>query len=456
MKKLIVLFIVMFCFSASLLLAEGTQPPRIEIDGVIYYTIYNSSHLIWISDNLIMSRGQNYLQTGDIDASGTRNLNYGFLPIGNNEMPFSGTFNGRGHTINDLYISASSIQHNVGLFGVTSHAIIENLGLTNVNISGSNNVGALVGTNLGSNIKNCHTTGQINYTPINSQIMPKNLGGLVGGNFGSTIQECYSKVNLNINDPLNTTPIRIGGFIGENYVSTILNSYSRGEIVVEYDSTLVLVSSFVAFTSNDTIRNCYTSVNINRYGFGFIALDRSHYDPSVITNSFWSTDNSSESDGGTGITTLEMKDMSTYLDAGWDFIGETENGEDNIWGINPDINSGYPFLALEGYEHNPQVATNDNALVNQPNFNLGNYPNPFNPSTKISFDLPEAGNVELKVYNARGQKVKTLINKELPAGKNYIFWDGKDNNGKKVASGTYLYKIKSGRYTATKKMVLMK
>ncbi|MCD6176772.1 MAG: T9SS type A sorting domain-containing protein, partial [Candidatus Cloacimonetes bacterium] len=86
----------------------------------------------------------------------------------------------------------------------------------------------------------------------------------------------------------------------------------------------------------------------------------------------------------------------------------------------------------------------------------GNYPNPFNPTTKISFSLKEAGHVSIDIYNMRGQLVKTLVNAELDRDFHEILWNGKDNSGKNTSSGVYFYKMKASNYTATKKMILMK
>ncbi|MCD4796332.1 MAG: T9SS type A sorting domain-containing protein [Candidatus Cloacimonetes bacterium] len=91
-----------------------------------------------------------------------------------------------------------------------------------------------------------------------------------------------------------------------------------------------------------------------------------------------------------------------------------------------------------------------------------NYPNPFKPSgaghsptTTISFNLI-AENAELEIYNMKGQKVKQLVNEQLPAGQHSVVWNGMDDSGKSVSSGIYFYKMKSGNYTSTKKMILLK
>ncbi len=86
-----------------------------------------------------------------------------------------------------------------------------------------------------------------------------------------------------------------------------------------------------------------------------------------------------------------------------------------------------------------------------------NYPNPFNPTTNISFVLPINKKISLTVYNTLGQKVKTLVNNEvLVAGKHDVTWDGTNESGAKVASGMYMYTLKFGNFTKSKRMMLVK
>jgi len=70
-----------------------------------------------------------------------------------------------------------------------------------------------------------------------------------------------------------------------------------------------------------------------------------------------------------------------------------------------------------------------------------NYPNPFNPSTVIKFALPQAGRVQLHIYNSAGQLVRTLVNNEMAQGWHELTWDGRDQNGQTVATGVYLYRL---------------
>jgi len=95
---------------------------------------------------------------------------------------------------------------------------------------------------------------------------------------------------------------------------------------------------------------------------------------------------------------------------------------------------------------------------NLPNrYRLGqNFPNPFNPSTEIRFALKEAGRVELSIYNVIGQKVKTLADREFPAGEYSLSWDGRDERGLALSSGVYFYQLSAKNFLETRKMVLIK
>lgn len=86
----------------------------------------------------------------------------------------------------------------------------------------------------------------------------------------------------------------------------------------------------------------------------------------------------------------------------------------------------------------------------------GNYPNPFNPTTTISFSLINDADVKISVYNIKGQKVKTLIDDQYSKGSHSVIWNGKDSNDKNAASGLYFYKLSSGKETQAKKMLLLK
>lgn len=103
------------------------------------------------------------------------------------------------------------------------------------------------------------------------------------------------------------------------------------------------------------------------------------------------------------------------------------------------------------------LTPNANEIANVADLSLiGNYPNPFNPQTRISFSLKDQSPVEISIYNIKGQKIRTLIDKKLEAGQHNVIWDGKDSNNKSVSSGIYLYRMKNGKFTKSKKMILLK
>ena len=85
-----------------------------------------------------------------------------------------------------------------------------------------------------------------------------------------------------------------------------------------------------------------------------------------------------------------------------------------------------------------------------------NYPNPFNPQTTIEFDLPKAVRVSLKIFNAAGAEVATLVDNVMSAGVHDVVWNGRNGSGAVAASGVYFYRVAAGEFAATKKMLLIK
>ncbi|MCP4704000.1 MAG: T9SS type A sorting domain-containing protein [candidate division Zixibacteria bacterium] len=85
-----------------------------------------------------------------------------------------------------------------------------------------------------------------------------------------------------------------------------------------------------------------------------------------------------------------------------------------------------------------------------------NVPNPFNPNTEIKFSLPHSSDVTLNIFDITGRKVTNLVNKILTAGAHSVIWNGRDESGNEVASGVYLYRISTEKYSDTKKMLLLK
>ncbi|MCL2062741.1 MAG: C25 family cysteine peptidase [Candidatus Cloacimonetes bacterium] len=87
---------------------------------------------------------------------------------------------------------------------------------------------------------------------------------------------------------------------------------------------------------------------------------------------------------------------------------------------------------------------------------IGNFPNPFNPETTIRFNVGKAENIQISIYNIRGQLVKLLVNEEFPAGSHEVIWNGTDTHGRTVSSGVYLYRFNTSETSQINRMLLMK
>ncbi|MBN2593697.1 MAG: right-handed parallel beta-helix repeat-containing protein [Sedimentisphaerales bacterium] len=346
-------------------------------------------------------------------------------------VPFTGIFDGDGHTIANftyiLEVDAESILkenvenvglfrkniENIGLFGciADANAQIKNVGMIgpiidvatewNVgclagclregcitdcyveggSVKGENNVGGLVGYNDRGSIRTCHSTnmdieadglaggliGTNYYGSITKSYSIGNItarvscaGGLVGYNEGGNVSTCHSNSVVNGEE-------HVGGLVGLSAWSSINLSYStsivtgnhcvgglvgyndRGSITTCYSSNMVTGNEDVGGLVGDEYRGSITS----SYSTGMVTgnyfvggLVGSEYKSSSITN-FWDIETSGQttSASGTGKTTAEMQMASTFLEAGWDFVGETDNGTEDIWRINE--GQDYPRLWWE-------------------------------------------------------------------------------------------------------------
>jgi hypothetical protein len=85
-----------------------------------------------------------------------------------------------------------------------------------------------------------------------------------------------------------------------------------------------------------------------------------------------------------------------------------------------------------------------------------NFPNPFNPTTTIRYDLAEAADVHLEIYNIKGERVTVLVDRHQPPGRHNVRWDGHNSSGQPVATGVYFYRLRAGEFVETRKMQLLK
>jgi len=243
-----------------------------------------------------------------------------FSIIGNNVEAFTGVFDGNAHTISHLTIEGDDY---LGLFGYSSGEI-KDLGVVDVNITGleKNFIGGLVGYNYyhGAVIR-CYTTGVVGGG--------ERVGGLVGENDGY-VTECYSTGVV-------TGRWDVGGLVGgQKGQNEVVSLYGR--VAQCYSTATVVgdarVGGLVGYNdSYGSVIQCYsTGIVTGQTSIGGLV----GYILSVtVARSFWDVETSGQriSAGGTGRTTAEMQTASTFLDAGWDFVDETENGTEDIWWI---------------------------------------------------------------------------------------------------------------------------
>lgn len=302
-----------------------------------------------------------YALGNNIDASDTATWNEGagFEPIGTLGDNFAGTFDGRGYKISDLYMERANY---VGLFGcVGNGGVVENVELNATLVYCENWVGALVGKNFGA-VSNSYSTGFVdgNYY----------VGGLVGRNYG-TVSNCYSTSTVEgsgndvgalvgwndgtVSNSYSTGSVdgndSVGGLVGYNPIgATVSNSYSTSST-----SGSSYVGGLVGWNHDGTVSNCYSIGTVSGIDVGGLV----GYNSGTVGNSFWDNQTSGQatSDGGTGKTTENMKNVRTYTDTAWsegltspwDFVGNPYDdvGDDDNWDIDGLNNNGYPFLSWQ-------------------------------------------------------------------------------------------------------------
>lgn len=343
------------------------------------YIIQSIGNLAWLQDaNNNKAWGTYIKQTADIDASTSSGWNSGkgLSPIGSDAIPFSGTYDGNGYTISGLSILRDSIIY-TAMFGYISNATIENLGLVNANIIGGDYTGGLVGFVSNSHgITSCFISGSVkggnyvggiagflDYTPMNKCFCSANIigsgqrvGGLVGNNDQSQINACYTSGSV-------FGGSYVGGLVGDNVLSsTIINTYS----IVSVSSNGKHVGGLVGYNYQSSISTSYSAGIVSSTGgnAGGLIGDTSGL---TLSSSFWDTTASGRdsSMGGVGLSTLQMKTKSTFINANWDFS--------SIWSISSDSNSGYPYLVYSQAVQPPDTNVID-STVKYPGF-IGFYNN---------------------------------------------------------------------------------
>ncbi|SHJ26919.1 The GLUG motif-containing protein [Geosporobacter subterraneus DSM 17957] len=277
---------------------------------------------------------KHFIQVADIDLGvAPWNEGEGWQPISDFSNRFTGTYDGNGFTISNLTINRSEMYQ--ALFGyLAPEGIVRNIGLDNVNITGNSFVAALVSFNEGS-ILNCYSEGSVSAN--------NNMGGLVGQSNGE-IAGCYTEGLVKGLDN-NYNNYYFGGLVGRTNGAIIENCYSTAEVQGDRN-----VGGLVGLHFSSTVKNCYAMGSVT--GSSELGGLIGNNNTGVITNSFYNYETTGQWGDGTYKTTEEMMAQGTYED--WEF-GST-------WGLNPEVNNGYPFLMWQGYEHVPEFAGGSGTL----------------------------------------------------------------------------------------------
>jgi hypothetical protein len=320
--------------------------------GTSPYLIYTAGQLNTIG-LIPCGWDKHFKLMADIDLSDFTETSFNII------VRFTGTFDGNGHKIYHFTYDSNGVNY-IGIFGYVDdpNAKIKNLGLIEPNLNAGHYVGPLVGRLEVGTISNCYVEG-------GSVLGDRDVGGLVGCNYYATITNCYSTGTIT------GTLWHVGGLVGNNFHGTNTNCYSTASVAGEY-----CVGGLAGRNHYGAITNCYStgSVSGNKYVGGLVGWNGRHqswvgtisncYSTSSVagtewhvgglvgvnsgtdSNSFWDIETSgqSTSDGGTGLPTDQMQMQITFTDAGWDFVGETANGTEDIWFI---PKGDYPHLWWE-------------------------------------------------------------------------------------------------------------
>ncbi|MFA4994238.1 MAG: YDG domain-containing protein [Bdellovibrionales bacterium] len=356
---------------------DYTSSGTLTINGSAY-TVINSLGAVGSTTGTDLQGMQGnlsryYALGSDIDASGTSSWNSGagFAPIGTTSTPFTGVFNGLGHTVSGLYINRSSTYY-VGLFGaITAAATVRNVGVVSSSVSGSRYTGLVVGGNYGT-VTNNYSTGSVassNYS----------AGGLVGYVFsGGTISNSYSSANVT-----GTGAYHYGGLVG-TLVGTVSNSYATGSVNGPW-----VVGGFVGqVQAGGLVTNCYSTGSVtgtaadssaggfvgssigtisNSYSTGAVTGNTNTggfigFSNGGITNSYWNTTTSGMASasgngsnaGMTGLTTTQMKTYSSFSTA-WSGIISSGGSTTATWVMY----DGYSYPLLRSLLQPLTVTAND-------------------------------------------------------------------------------------------------
>ena len=267
--------------------------------------------------------------------------------------------------------------------------------------------------------------------------------------------------NFNHNDAMQGGGIHISGsscIITNNTISNNTATYQGGGISISYMSSPITINTILwgneaNLSGNEIyIRHydcepefyyCDIQGGLNAFGYEQGASFNGEYENNIDSDPLFLS---------SGEYPFSLLNDSPCIDAGIPDTTGLTLPEYDLAG-NPRINNNLVDMGAFEWQG---TSIDDEELVVK-NCELSNYPNPFNPTTSISFSIPEESNVELTIFNIKGQKVKTLINSNLDQGNHSVIWNGTNESIVPVCSGIYFYKLNvNGKTEGTKKMLLLK
>ncbi|MBW6515016.1 MAG: T9SS type A sorting domain-containing protein [Candidatus Cloacimonetes bacterium] len=486
-----------------------------ETDGLYFVQtsdIDASETINWFDGEGWEPIGENYDFGGPLNKSG-------ILPANERDFySFQGHFDGQGHKIDGLYINRPE-GWGVGLFASISYgATVRNLGLTNItvigdehvggiagqaaesgliencfvegNISGGDFVGGLIGYNSGVEVTKCYTKGSVSGSSY--------VGGLVGYINWSQTNNLYTHAEV-------SGGIYVGGIAGMAWSTYMDLSYVTGAITCseQYGGPIV------GFVWECAPWNCYYNTETTGFPYAGFPYGRTTeemtypYADNVYIN--WDFENiwvedvymfhndgypylswqtfyfefippaSLSATPGDKIVTLNWHEPPDSLRTllGYNVYRDDEQINEELLAVTEYLDTDvinevtYRYYVTALYDEGesgpsnrvlatPSLSSSEPEIIPFRTELLGNYPNPFNPETRISFYLDKGEKVKLEVFNIGGQKITTLIDDRLEQGEHSVIWSPRTTRGGDLPSGVYLYRLQAGDYDRTRKMLYLK
>ena len=342
--------------------------------------------------------------SGEADAGDTYwNNGDGWVPIGDSTSGFSAIFGGNGRTITNLFIDSS--ENDIGLFGVTrSSAVIRNLEMVSVQVTGTDNVGGLAGSN-GGTVSGCYATGKVSGDD--------DVGGLIGANLSDAIVlASYSTVRVTGDD-------RTGGLAGSNS-GEVTAAYATGRVVGDSEA-----GGLIGGNTGDVDISYATGLVSGRSTVGGLVGRNSG--GGNITDSYWDSDTSGRTSGSYGqaknTEELQLPTAASGIYQTWnaDLDGDSMNGDSWDFGTS----SQYPVLAVDTngaggatwQEFGQQIRTSPSLT---PTTALGQVTLTWSALSSATYNLYRTSGTTVEILSVNTSS-RTYVDTDVTAGATYVY-----------------------------------